>query len=325
MKLLHSLSTILLTLLVSMSDVYALDYNSNGNGMHNSAPRNVAQGKKRAVRKRAPKFQQQTGDNIQLNKIGQSALPQEFNQIQQRRAQDAATRFSTIKINKADAQKEIDFWSRQMSEHALFLHLGLEEAPLKERGMQIHNKFEAFRKKMNQAEILPLCKELRDYKIEVLSTLNSGKWIGWIFPQFARHIILELDYFVDKLNGIAYSDQDEVAFWNVINGEHAGFAAHLLDPSEITLFKKADKLMNKFAKIVRTEKEMLIQISLQSAQELDEYNKTAQSSIKANKVASVIHPVLIDHVVREGQRSIQTLNRLADTEGALMPSMEDME
>src|SRR5215468_3452056 len=144
--------------------------------------------------------------------------------------------------------------------------------------------------------VLPLCKELRDFKQEVMTILNQGTWIGWIFPLFVRHVILELDYFVDKLNDIRYTDKEEIAFWNVINCEHAGFESHLLDPSEDELSATGRKFAKKIHNIVRSEKEMLLQISLKSAKELDEYNKKAQVGIASGKVKSVIHPVLIDHV-----------------------------
>lgn len=231
-------------------------------------------------------------------------------------------RYRSIKIGFREAIDEIQFWSRQLSEHALFLHLGLEEPSLKLRGKMLHNQFETFRKHMNSrnlAYILPLTKKLRDYKVDVLTALNSGKWIGWIYPGFAKHITLELDYFVDKLNGIPYSDQDEIAFWNMINSDHAAFAAHLLDSSERELFEKADALSQKISNIVKTEKDMLLQISLKAAKELDAYNRTAQKGIKNNTVKSIIHPVLIDHVVREGDRSIRMFNSLKNTEGAIYP------
>lgn len=271
---------------------------------------------------RSEKKQDGYDATLQLKQIGERPLPKEFSQIQERRAEQKDTRFKTIKVSADVAKDEITFWAHQLSEHALFLHLGLEDKELKRRGMELHKKFENFRKNMtpdNMADVLPLAKELRAYKIEVLSRLTAGEWIGWIFPLFARHIILELDYFVDKLNGIAYTDRDEIAFWNVINGEHAGFAAHLLDPSERALFEAADGLAKKFEKMVTSEQEMFAQISLQAAKELDDYNQKAEAGIKANKVASVIHPALISHVVREGQRSIRMLNTLKDTTGAIYP------
>lgn len=234
------------------------------------------------------------------------------------------SRFKTIKVDAKVAQDEINFWSQQMSEHALFLHLGLEEPRLKAMALKLHKEFEKFIEKFrttksNLDAILPLTKNLRAFKVKVLETLNTGKWIGWIFPLFAQHIILELDYFVDKLNGIPYSAHDEAVFWNTINGEHAGFEAHLLDPTERKLSERADNFSKQFAQIVKSEEEMFLQISLKSARELNGYQKTLQRGIQGNTIRSVIHPVLIDHVIREDQRSIKTLSSLSDAQNAPAP------
>lgn len=227
-----------------------------------------------------------------------------------------ASRFATIKVNPRVAADEIDFWSRQMSEHALFLHLGLVDKALKQEGLKIHKGFEAFRNDFNQNpdnmklmnKVLPLVQRERDFQIRVLKALDTGKWIGWIFPLFVNHITLELDYFVDKLNGIKYTPEEEVVFWNRINSEHAAFAAHLLDPSERDLFLKADQMSVKFNNIPKSEREMMIRLSLKASQQLDQFNKTART--KGKQVKSVIHPVLLDHVIREGERSIKTLRAL---------------
>lgn len=253
-----------------------------------------------------------------------SSISQSKDVAQQRRS-IGDTRYKTVSVSREVAVEETNFWARQLSEHALFLHLGIEDAPLKQRGLALHKEFERFRKEFNNrpemvAQVLPLAKKLRAYKVEVLNTLNSGKWIGWIFPLFARHITLELDYFIDKLNGIKYTDQDEIAFWNTINGEHASFAAHLLDPEERDLFLKGDALSQKFAKVVGSEDEMMRQISLTHAKELDEYNTSARTAQQNNQLKSIIHPVLLDHVIREGQRSIRMLDTLQDKEGAIYPA-----
>lgn len=226
------------------------------------------------------------------------------------------SRFVKIKVDAKTASNEIDFWSRQMSEHALFSHLGLEDPDLKDEALQTHLILEKFRKQFNNNpedlsvmnEILPILQKEREFQINVLKTLDEGKWIGWIFPLFINHVTLELDYFVDKLNGIKYTPQEEVLFWNRINSEHAAFAARLLDPSERALFLKADKLSMKFTGIPKSEREMMIKISLIASKELDAFHKAAQKSEKTIK--SIIHPALLAHVIREGERSIQTLQNL---------------
>lgn len=227
-----------------------------------------------------------------------------------------SSRFISIKTDPATAAHEIDFWARQMSEHALFLYLGFDDKKMKEEALKIHQAFEKFRTEFNQNPndielmntVLPLLKMQRESQIRALQSLDEGKWIGWIFPLFINHTTLELDYFTDKLNGIKYSPQDEVLFWNRINSEHAAFAAHLLDPAERNLFLKADILSQKFNEIPKSEKEMMIRLSLKASEELDKFNKTARSEGK--NVKSIIHPVLLDHVIREGERSIQTLKDL---------------
>lgn len=225
-------------------------------------------------------------------------------------------RFIQIKVAPEVAANEIDFWARQMSEHALFAHLGLEDPDLKETALKMHKELETFRAKFNEDTndinhmntLLPLLKAERAFQISGLQAIEAGKWIGWIFPLFLNHITLELDYLVDKLNGIQYTPTEEVIFWNRINSEHAAFAAHLLDPSERELFLKADEMSVKFTNIPKSEKEMMIRLSLNASKELDEFNKTAQAKGKA--IQSIIHPVLLAHVIREGERSIKTLTNL---------------
>lgn len=222
-------------------------------------------------------------------------------------------RFQTIKIDAQKAREEITFWAPQMSEHALFLHLGLEEAALKQRGLELHTKWELFIAHLATeplANVLPLLQELRAYKLEVVKILQAGTWIGWIFPSFGRHVIRELDYFVDKLNNVSYSTKEEVKFWNKINSDHAAFASHLLDPSERKLSVKADAKSQEIKHIVSSEIEMFIKISLKASKQLDEFNRKTQRCIAKNKIESIIHPVLIAHVIREGQRSIQVLSNL---------------
>ncbi|MBA3751273.1 DUF2935 domain-containing protein [Candidatus Dependentiae bacterium] len=243
----------------------------------------------------------------------------------------SAERFRQIKANPAKARNEIDFWARQLSEHALFLHLGIEDLQLKKRGLELHKRFEAFRKNMSDKtmnQILPLTRELRAYKMDVVNTLKSGKWIGWIFPSFAKHIVRELDYFVDKLNGVPYSKKQEVKFWDKINSDHAAFAARLLDPKERESSITAEETSMKIADIASNdhagkEEAMFIKISLKASKELDEFNRKTQKGIKQNTVQSVIHPVLIDHVVREGKRSIEILSKLQKVESTKEDSTKD--
>lgn len=251
-------------------------------------------------------------------------------------------RFIRIKINPEIAANEIDFWVRQLSEHALFLHLGLEDKKLKKEAFQLHTKFEHFRRKFNAEirdmclmnSVLPLIEKEREFKVRVLNRLEAGEWLGWLFPLFVNHIILELDYLVDKLNGVTYSFSQELQFWNRVNSEHALFASHFLDPKERSHILVADAVAQKLNQTNDQEYTTMLQLSLNASKELDAFNKQVRAS--GNGVQSIIHPVLLDHVIREGERSIKTLSAFPKTmdevsnvyeqiESGDMLSLEDIE
>jgi hypothetical protein len=226
---------------------------------------------------------------------------------------DDPGRYEAIRIDVERAIDEIQFWSRQESEHMLFFHLGIEEHALKQRALELHYAWEKFRSNFfsdpnnTMDQVLPLLKESREYHINIITRLLMGQWLGWIFPRFAIHVTLELDYLVDKLNGVPFSREDEIAFWNTINGDHADFDARLLDPTERLLIKVATYFGTKFKRIPASSRETARRVSLQASYELDVFHKTARQLQQANLLRSVIHPKLTDHVIREGERSIQTL------------------
>ena len=222
-----------------------------------------------------------------------------------------------LAVSEEVAADEINFWALQMSEHALFLYLGLVDEKLKTCGLQLHKEFENYRQLIksqptmeNYRKIMPLLHRLRAYKLAVYNTLNTGKWIGWIYPAFAEHVLLELDYFLDKLTGRQFTAADEIAFWNKERSGEVGLTAHLLDPSEQKLVKQAMELSFKIKCPPKSEEEMMVGLSLKNYKELDAFNKQAQTAMANNAVKSIIHPVLLDHIVREGERAIQVVSRL---------------
>lgn len=235
---------------------------------------------------------------------------------------------------KAD---EIHFWGHQLMEHALFLHLGIVDDHLKTKGLLLHERWKLFmdyafpgieehkieldegdRMSINfeiLSEVFELIADTEKYKLEILSRLEAGDWIGWIFPLFVRHLLRELYFFRDKLLGDVTIEQ-EARFWNLINGEHAGFAAHLLDPNpdNWNLIDQSEETYRKLALLSQYEGdvEMLqyITLSLTEWKKLDEFSTSLYDSIAANTVKSVIHPKLLRHDIREGKRATLMMERL---------------
>lgn len=250
----------------------------------------------------------------ELTTIGQSKVPKALRDVAAMREKKGMTdRWTSIKISPKKAMPIIKFWSLQLSEHALFLEIGLGVKELVDRARVLHERFEAFRGAMTEAnlsDVLPLSKELLELKTEVLNRQMNGEWVGWIFPLLNRHMIFELNYMVDQINGITYSRDQKLALWNLILGEHAGFVRQLLDPSEYALIDTAADLMLRFGYMVKSEAESFAAITLRGAEKLEAFYQAAGKLMSDKKLASIIHPLLREHLERENNQSIKELKSL---------------
>ena len=201
-------------------------------------------------------------------------------------------------------EKEIESWAPQMGEHALFLHLLLHEPTLKQRGLDLFNQWQDYvcRREFHDLQVLSdLIYSLKLYKSEILQRLLAGEWLGAVYPQFVDHILRELIYFENRMNGKYLNYAEEVLFWNTINSEHAGFASHLLDPSEVVLTDKADETSKKIRAQPASADIASIVMAIEAGANLLEFNKEAYQAVLNGQLKSVIHPTLLRHVIREGE------------------------
>ena len=205
---------------------------------------------------------------------------------------------------QSEIEKEIEQWAPQMGEHALFLHLLLHEPLLKQKGLELFHKWQLYvcqQGPHNLETALRLIDELEQYKSEILNRLLAGEWLGAVYPQFVDHIRRELIYFSNKIQGVKLSPEDEVKFWNTINSEHAGFASHLLDPTEEELVDKADDTMKKIRKLSTSGDMASIVMAIEAGADLTAFNIESYNGTLSAHVRSIIHPTLLKHVIREGQ------------------------
>ena len=49
-----------------------------------------------------------------------------------------------VDVDENTIKDEVHFWGKQLTEHALFLHFGIEDEKLKGRGLKIHLKWKDF-------------------------------------------------------------------------------------------------------------------------------------------------------------------------------------
>ena len=209
---------------------------------------------------------------------------------------------------------DIDFWSRQISEHALFMQLGLDDKRLKAEAERLHKQWESYRRGPRTVpDAIALVQGTRNFKTEVHSRLVAGEWLGWLWPLFVDHIRREGDYFLGKLQGTMLSDADECKTWITFMAEHAAFAAHLLDPSEAARIQQAIAMLGTLNELWKacsvSLNDQLLSLTTRSGLDLDAYLKSLGIGTP-NAARSIIHPALAQHVVREGQRFLMTMSAL---------------
>ena len=173
-----------------------------------------------------------------------------------------------------------------------------------------------------------LIQQLQGLKIRVRDLQRSGVWIGWLFPDFLPHVLMELEHFVRRFQDEVTPDQER-AFWTHMNADHAAFAAHLLntdsgqtrelvsaalalaDEGHASLPSGSDHSQHEAAQAILLSSRMYD--DAEYAQRVTAFNETAWNDGNP-QVLSVIHPILLAHVVREGRRSLQRLRALGEPE-----------
>ena len=209
---------------------------------------------------------------------------------------------------------DVEFWSRQASEHALFMQLGLDDKVLKRRSERLHTSWEHFRRGPRRVpDAVALVLAGRELKMEVHARLSQGEWLGWLWPLFIDHVRREEDYFLGALQGTRLDPKTECQIWLTFMAEHAAFAAHLLDPSEADRIRQALEMQGTLGELFRgcqsTMGEQLLSLTQRSGMDLDAY-LNALGVGKPGGAKSIIHPVLAEHVVREGRRFLQTMQMI---------------
>lgn len=210
----------------------------------------------------------------------------------------------------AAAANEFEFWGRQATEHALFLQLGFEDPALKAYWQQMYEALKAAYEQGDVNAFMVLLDQSVTAKQELLKRLHAGEWLGWLFPTFVDHVTHEEEYFAAKLRG-SIASNIETGVWLRFMAEHAEFASHLVDTTERAAMMKALELAGQFhgleAACMRDCGASLAALSAQKGKELDAFF----TGTTPTKPLSVIHPVLREHVIREGRRFVDVMNRLS--------------
>ena len=202
---------------------------------------------------------------------------------------------------------DVHFWlGDQDREHNLFFALGVEEPGLRAEAQRLYEAYEGARQRGSIDELLALSGPSQDLKQRLIEA-SRNRWIGWLFPIFYEHVKREIDYALTRMQR-DLTAQEELCFWTQIGAEHAAMAAQLLDPTEhdavLEGFRQAGNFTQLHDACQQQVMPAFVEMTRRAAAELDTYAKIAASG----QVKSVIHPVLAQHIIREGQRFLQLLN-----------------
>ena len=145
--------------------------------------------------------------------------------------------------NQLALQDDVGFWSRQLTEHALFLSLMFETPAFRQQAQQLHRLWESVAPGATQGaadaptaapramtpEIARATDELIAFKELALQRVTAGEWIGWALPSFIEHLLMEARYFRSRYTGGTNAQQD-VQTWLQIVKDHADVGPKLIDP-----------------------------------------------------------------------------------------------
>ncbi len=203
---------------------------------------------------------------------------------------------------------------------------GAEATVLRRRALEFRDRFQAQFGAVREATVdatnyrdinrqtIELIGPFVAFKLELEEALRTGRVRGLVYPTFAAHIAAEAEHFRMRLldlnaGEVQFDLATLVPFWSRIMGEHALFAAHLLDPGhERPLIEQARDLAARFEALSTSRDAAMVAAA---GEMILDYKETAESGIESGEIQSIIHPALADHIRREAVKFLDELRRAA--------------
>lgn len=174
--------------------------------------------------------------------------------------------------------------------------------------------------RMNE-HALRLVKELIDFKEKILCEVGDARLFTTNYPLLIKHIQREARLYCVTIEDLManrrcsrQSLRETEEFWNQIMMEHAQFIRGLLDPTECKLIDTADCFAQEFKKLLALTKEQdcnaseeLTRRTIEETKKLRDFKAAGTEGILDCKIASVILPLLGDHVLREANHYLRIL------------------
>lgn len=166
-----------------------------------------------------------------------------------------------------------------------------------------------------------LLDELIEFKESILREVEEGCLFTFNYPLLIQHILREAKLYRSILTDLVEDQRvsykkirDQEMFWNQIMMEHAWFIRGLLDPTETELIESADHFAVEYGELLemaRTQNcKAMDGIRRKSLEETLKYRKFKEEGAEGIlncEIASLILPLLADHVLREANHYIRIL------------------
>ena len=201
---------------------------------------------------------------------------------------------------------DFQFWGQQIVEHAMFLVLMTEEPAVRAQLQDLFAELQFSYRMGNMPAFLRALDQFMALKASMLSQLERGTWLGFAYPSLLHHMLKEEDYFKRRLRG-PLTVGDELAFWTDERAGENDVAAQLIDPTEGTIIQM---LKGEAAQFKALGAQPAGPATVRAAAEAAATMNRALAGMTPAKPLSAIAPQLKIHVMREGQRMIETLAQL---------------
>lgn len=222
------------------------------------------------------------------------------------------------------------FWTDIMMEHALFFAMLMPGDDLKDERAQAQAFQQRFASHLTRLRgespdrsnyislnraTTEIVRPFVDFKKKMQEEQTTGRMHSLVWPLFFEHTAREGERFMSRLDrfsrGETESDRSEVVgFWSSIMAEHSDFIAHLLDPQEGELIRKALEASAKFQQLGKT-RPVSLPAAHAAAEEIINFKTAAEKGIQTGKIKSIIDPALADHVRREAVKFADELKRVS--------------
>lgn len=216
-------------------------------------------------------------------------------------------------LTQAQIDDEILFWlGQQEREHMFFLVLGLQDPALQTEATRLLRAYEEAAHRRDVRALLVLAPSSQALKKAVLQAAQE-RWVGWLYPSFVEHMMEEIDYALARTRRDLLP-RDITCFWAKERSETASTAAKWLDSTETQLTTQALRhppiLRGIFAACRKPSTWAVPLNALQAMTSLERTNASLNRLLESTGLAkskNIIHPLWMQHELREGQRAQATM------------------